>query len=43
MKKNKASTRGKKLKKGTKIAATKALRIPGPGGRTYLNPQPLPP
>jgi len=39
MKAKKKATR-KKLKKGAKMAATKTLRGLG---RTYLNPQPLPP
>jgi len=35
----------KTLKKGKKLAAAKTLSglLRGPGGRTYLNPQPLPP
>ncbi len=38
--KAKKKAKGKKLKKGAKIEATKTLRGLG---RNYLNPQPLPP
>jgi hypothetical protein len=42
--KKKKAAKGKKLKKATKLGATKSLREIGTGiGGRRLNPQPLPP